>query len=140
MIEVYYAKMLVAPLIFGYTITISIISQLVLDFPAGYGSAVSCYFQLLIMCYMGNNVKNSVNSFNRILNIYILFVYFINIFSVEIMQHTKINNALYEMKWHYLDTPGQKQIARMILRAQNGTVLTIGPFDELNYETATIVS
>lgn len=39
-----------------------------------------------------------------------------------------------------MPTNQQKKMIDLILRMQNGSVLTIGPFDELDYEMATRVS
>lgn len=44
------------------------------------------------------------------------------------------------MPWYSLPPQHQKQVGSMIHWYQNGTVLTIGPFNELNYEAVSIVS
>lgn len=43
------------------------------------------------------------------------------------------------LPWYLLPLRTQKDIIYILSRAQHGAVLTIGPFAELNYETATNV-
>lgn len=44
------------------------------------------------------------------------------------------------MPWYLLPTSCQNQISAAIHRLQNGATLTIGPLDEIDYETASDVS
>lgn len=43
------------------------------------------------------------------------------------------------MPWYTFPVEQQKNIALMLNRMHNGVSLTIGPFSELNFETATKV-
>lgn len=47
--------------------------------------------------------------------------------------------ALNNLPWYLLPLQTQKDIAYILHRTQHGPILTIGPFAELNYETATNV-
>lgn len=47
--------------------------------------------------------------------------------------------AFNNLPWYLLPLRTQKDIIYILSRAQRGAVLTIGPFAELNYETATNV-
>lgn len=59
--------------------------------------------------------------------------------SNSFVQNDKLVKVLYEFKWYLLPTSDQKNVMHMILRMQNGIKLTIGPFQELNYEALKIV-
>lgn len=48
-------------------------------------------------------------------------------------------DALSGLPWYLLTLQNQKDIAHILNRAQNGTVLRMGPFSRLDYETATKV-
>lgn len=56
-----------------------------------------------------------------------------------ISKYNKLEEALFGMPWYLLPLKHQKTLATAMNRVQNGTTLTIGPFDELNFETATNV-
>lgn len=58
---------------------------------------------------------------------------------IIIMQNDKLVEILYDFKWYLLPTSDQKNVMHMILRMQNGITLTIGPFQQLNYEALKIV-
>lgn len=47
--------------------------------------------------------------------------------------------AFNSLPWYSLPLQTQKDIAHILHRSQHGPKLTIGPFAELNYETATDV-
>lgn len=46
---------------------------------------------------------------------------------------------MHEMKWYLLSKKNQRAYGFMLTRLQNGSVLRIGPFDELNFATLTDV-
>lgn len=48
--------------------------------------------------------------------------------------------VFYEMPWYRMPVSLQKQMISLIHDAQNGIVLTIGPFDELDFQMTTTVS
>lgn len=89
MSDIYYWRLFSAPILITYSVSISIFCQYVvsiylnrfhffrvnghffffhsqLDFPCGYGFAILTYSQMMILCYMGNNVKEAVNFNNFI--------------------------------------------------------------------------
>ncbi|XP_055317947.1 uncharacterized protein LOC129576629 [Sitodiplosis mosellana] len=114
MTDLNYWRMFSAPILIVYSVSISTFCQYALRFPCGYGFAILTYSQLLIMCYMGNNIFDS---------------------------QYRVVNSLSSLPWYLLPADRQKDIAYMLNRAQNGAVLTIGPLDStLNYETATNVN
>lgn len=45
----------------------------------------------------------------------------------------------YNFKWYLLPVPVQKDVMRMMVRMQNGVDLTIGPFEQLNFEALKVV-
>lgn len=59
--EVFYSKLFVGPFIFSISISLAIFAQIVLKYPAGIGAAICCFVQLLLLCYMGSNLKETVN-------------------------------------------------------------------------------
>lgn len=56
-----------------------------------------------------------------------------------IFKHIRVVDAVSTLPWYLLPLKVQKDVAHLLNRAQNGTVLTIGSFDRLDYETATNV-
>lgn len=48
-------------------------------------------------------------------------------------------DAFSNLPWFLLPIKSQKDIGHILNRTQHGPILTIGPFAELNYETATSV-
>lgn len=48
-------------------------------------------------------------------------------------------HALTGLPWYLLPLHTQRDISHILRRTQYGPILTIGPFAELNYETATNV-
>lgn len=86
---------------------------------------------------MGNNVLQSV-SLNR--NHYSPS-YFRHQFPFVslILKNNRVVDAISGLPWYLLPLQNQKDIAHILNRAQNGTVLRIGPFSRLDYETATNV-
>lgn len=58
--EVFYSKLFVGPFIFSISISLAIFAQVVLKYPAGIGAAICCFVQLLLLCYMGSNLKEAV--------------------------------------------------------------------------------
>lgn len=60
-------------------------------------------------------------------------------FKVFEFQNEQIYVSLNRMPWHLLPLRRQKELINLLHRLQNGTVLTIGPFGELDYEMATDV-
>lgn len=88
MCDLYYWRMFSAPILIVYSVSISIFCQYAvnilpfticpeklgffnvsklfkqLGFPCGYGFAILTYAQLIIICYMGNNVCEAVRSFS----------------------------------------------------------------------------
>ncbi|XP_055322548.1 uncharacterized protein LOC129578273 [Sitodiplosis mosellana] len=105
-VDVYYVKLFEAPFLWTFSISLSIFAQFVLKFPAGYGIALCCYVQILIMCNMGNNVKNSIEN---------------------------VAMELYDMPWYLLTATNQKHVSAAIHRLQNGPVLTIGPLGVIDF-------
>lgn len=60
--------------------------------------------------------------------------------SISHPQCERIHTEIYNMKWHLLPPKYRKQVAAILLRWQIGCNLRIGPFGELDYETASNVS
>lgn len=56
-----------------------------------------------------------------------------------ISKHTRVIEAISGLPWYRLPLQSQKNIAHILNRAQDGTVLRIGPFSRLDWETATDV-
>lgn len=54
-------------------------------------------------------------------------------------KNERIYNALTEVPWYSMTMSEQKDFAKLLQAMQNGLSLTIGPFDELNYEMASDV-
>lgn len=79
-IDLIYVKLFVGPYLLVSSISIGIFAQLIvsafrfygilcsinyadifqLNFPSGFGLAIWCYFQLMVMCHMGQKVKKAV--------------------------------------------------------------------------------
>lgn len=55
-------------------------------------------------------------------------------------QNERLSAALCSITWYLLPPSSQKMLQTTLHRVQNGARLTIGPFAELNLETATNVS
>lgn len=62
-----------------------------------------------------------------------------SIHSYFILQHNRVVDAISKIPWYLLPLKNQRDIAHFLNRAQNGTVLRIGPLNRLDYETATNV-
>lgn len=79
----------------------------------GLGCAIGCYLELMVVCYLGNNVKN-----------------------------TKMNIAMefYKIRWYQMPATYQKLWICAIHDAQNGASLTMGPLGELDFQMASSVS
>lgn len=57
------------------------------------------------------------------------------------MQNEKLADGLYtDLKWYLLPVKYQRNVAHVMNQVQNGAVVTIGPFENLSYDTARIVS
>ncbi|XP_031627370.1 odorant receptor 67d-like [Contarinia nasturtii] len=108
-----YWRHFLAPPSFTFSIAISIYCQKVMDFPAGYGLAVVSYVQMAVMCYIGQSIAD---------------------------RNDRLVRALYDFKWYLLPIEDQKDVRHMILRLQNEVSFTMGPFEELNFETLKILS
>lgn len=52
----------------------------------------------------------------------------------------RIAVELYNMQWYLLPLEQQREVCSLIHWIQNGNVLTIGPFGDLDFETASSVS
>lgn len=55
-------------------------------------------------------------------------------------QNGRLSTALWNVPWYLLPPMYQRMLQSILNRIQNGARLTIGPFAELNMETATDVS
>lgn len=109
-----------------------------MGYKGGYGIAVISYFQMAVLCYIGQNISDRVlNNFkyNPNLTIFHTFPHF----SIQLAQNERLLDILYDFKWYLLPTNDQKDIMHMINRMQNGVDVTIGPFQKLNFETLKIV-
>lgn len=59
---------------------------------------------------------------------------------ISFEQKNNLCDGLYAFKWYLLpDDPLRREVCFMLKQVQNGALLTIGPFDVLNFETAKIV-
>ncbi|XP_055307819.1 odorant receptor 63a-like [Sitodiplosis mosellana] len=108
-----YVRNFLSPPLFTSSIAVSIYSQYMMGYPAGYGFSVVSYVQMVILCYTGQNIQD---------------------------RNDRLLKAFYNSKWYLLPKKDQKHILLMILRMENGVRVTIGPFQSLNYETLKILS
>ncbi|XP_031636572.1 uncharacterized protein LOC116349321 [Contarinia nasturtii] len=106
--NILYWRQFLSPPTFSLSIAISIYSQKMMNYPAGYGLAVVSYIQMAVMCVMGQNISD---------------------------RNDRLVTAIYDFKWYLLSKDDQKDVLHMLLRLQNEVPLTIGPFEELNFET-----
>lgn len=83
---------------------------------------------------MGNGVKSAVKLANNCAVKQFLLIY------LCVPQCEQVERELYEMKWYLMSPTYRKQVAYLLRRWQMGCSIRIGPFEELNYETATNVS
>lgn len=93
---------------------------------------------LLIFCYLGENLKQSV-SYGCV---YVWFILSEQCLLTELIlfQNQRIVDELFYMPWYLLPPAHQREICCAIHWFQNPVVFTIGPFAELNFETAANVS
>lgn len=56
------------------------------------------------------------------------------------MQNEKLLAEIYDTPWYLMSTSSQKQVCAALHRLQNAGVLTIGPFAQLDFETAAMVN
>lgn len=75
----------------------------------------------------------------------IFYNYSQKVFFFFLIIYVQINPPQYETiahnsKWYMLSVRQQKDLAIMLQRLQNGCTLSIGPFQELNFEVATKAS
>ncbi|XP_031632756.1 uncharacterized protein LOC116346703 [Contarinia nasturtii] len=110
--DVFYWKTFLGPPLLTFGATYGIFAQWILEFPAGYGNAVVSYIALLVICYMGENIKTA---------------------------NEKICDSLCNLAWYHLPKSQQKDIAHMLNRMQNGVNLTQGPFKCLDYDMASTI-
>ncbi|XP_031616517.1 odorant receptor 67d-like [Contarinia nasturtii] len=106
--DILYLRNFLAPPTFSISIAISVYSQKVMDYPAGYGLAVVSYIQMAVMCVLGQHISD---------------------------RNDRLVTAIYDFKWYLLPKDDQKDVLHMLLRLQNEVSFTIGPFEELNFET-----
>ena len=80
-IEIYYIKLFISPFAWAFSITVSIFAALMVSFENSIsldklkminfffiqlqkigrlGTAIACYLEMMIVCYMGNNVIETV--------------------------------------------------------------------------------
>lgn len=88
---------------------------------------------------MGNSVKLAVSIVSsvyitRFESIHIAYFWF----PFDI-QCASVQNGLYEMKWYALPPNYQRQLAQVLHRWQNMSTFSIGPFEDLDFVTATNV-
>lgn len=81
---------------------------------------------------MGNEVKKVVCLVDELMqrlrsNVYVEF------------QCEKVTAELYEIKWHSMPLKYRRQLSAVLHRWQVGCNITVGPFEELNYGTASNV-
>lgn len=57
-----------------------------------------------------------------------------------VQKNQNIANELYEIPWYNLPPSTVKQLCYAILNVQNGSVMTMGPFGDVDFEMATEVS
>lgn len=98
------------------------------------------YILLLILCNLGENTQRCVSffltlnsiSYRKIASTIKCIGYF--------QKNAGISTELYNMPWYLLPTQHQKEVRCVIHWVDNGAILTIGPFMELNFESASNVS
>lgn len=86
--------------------------------------------QCLILCYMGNCVKDIVRMRLELQQAHL---------HISCFQREDLVEALYEIKWNNFPPKYARYIQKLIHRWQNGVHLTVGPFEELSFVTATMV-
>ncbi|XP_055299431.1 uncharacterized protein LOC129567007 [Sitodiplosis mosellana] len=108
-----YIRHFLVPPSLNMSIALSIYCQKMMRYPAGYGLAVCEYIEMAVTYITGQNV---------------------------IDRNERILRALYDFKWYLLPIDDQKDLMHMMIRFQNEATFTIGPFEELNYETIKLAS
>lgn len=58
----------------------------------------------------------------------------------ELPQNSNVLTALYDTPWYLMPPNERKMIQHAMNRMQNGAVVQMGPFSELNFLTASNVS
>ncbi|XP_031639326.1 uncharacterized protein LOC116351370 [Contarinia nasturtii] len=106
--QLYYWKFFLQPIMLTFSVSFAIFFYLYGDWTSGLGTAFLTYTQLYILCDIGNEVDLA----NKML----------------VLKFQK-------MPWHLMSKENQLRYAHMLNRLQNGAVLRIGPFAELNFET-----
>lgn len=113
-----------------------------MGYAAGYALAMTSWVQMAVMCYTGQNVVDRVSFIIHVqyfMQIKISF-YADSFLRMNNPQNDNLVDIYYNFKWYLLPNNDQKYIISMIHRMQNGIDLTIGPLEQLNYETLKIVS
>lgn len=107
------------------------------DWLSGYGFAAFAYVQMMILCYSGNKIRETVSIFFR--SCYQLIGFFFWFILLN-FQHEALLLALWRTKWYALPLAEQKMFILLLQQVQNGPVLTIGPYSVLDFGTAFDVS
>nr|AOT85630.1 odorant receptor 113 [Mayetiola destructor] len=112
--KAYFWFFFISPILYTYSIGVAIYSQWMNGFPPGYGIGVIGYVQMVILGLMGQ---------------------------ISVDRNEKLRDALYsELKWYLLPVKRQRDVCHVMNRLQNGAVLTIGPFETLNFEVIKILT
>lgn len=148
----FYTKFLVAPICVAISLPVALISIMVVSvtvehieigggnkiifflfqtnrLPA-YGYVIFGYGQLLLLCHMGNQV---------LLIVSVIQIGHFPLMLAPIFQRESLATSMYEIPWYLLPAKQQKEIIHVLRGIQNGCKLSIGPFAELNFETASNV-
>lgn len=94
-------------------VSLAIIGQYLNGWASGYGLAVSIFTQTMVLCYIGASIKNTCSH---------------------------IVEEIYVMRWYNFPPKHRRHIQAMIHRWQHGLRLTIGPFGDISFETASDVN
>lgn len=130
----FYWRFLLQPIFASITIAAAIFFHRKSTWTSGYGYASLTYIQLLVLCFGGNLVKIEVRVFPLASKIK---------YKCKCMFSSKkhrLQVAIYSFKWYLLPVHEQKLVRDVLMRIRNIRVLSIGPFADLDFETASIVS
>nr|AOT85631.1 odorant receptor 115 [Mayetiola destructor] len=112
--DIYYWYFFTSPYLLTYAIALAMYSQYLMDFPCGYGLAGMSYIQLFVLCIIGQTTVDS---------------------------REKIRIGLGNFKWYLIrDMEVRRDIGFILQQVQNGSLITMGPFNVLNYEFAGILT
>ncbi|XP_031627340.1 uncharacterized protein LOC116343436 isoform X2 [Contarinia nasturtii] len=108
MSDVYYWKFFLQPFFLTFSVSLAVFLYLYGDYFSGLGLAFFTYIQLYILCDIGNDVD---------------------------LSNKMLIDKLQQMPWYLMSPQKQRSYAHVLNRLQNGTILQMGPFGVLNFET-----